>query len=1538
MMLVRRRILFLAILAVVLCNVTFAFAADEEDEDEPKVAPGLVATFATRDLAAPVAARIDNEVQFVWGSARPDLRLPAGSFVARWQGLLFTQAAGDYRFHIYAGGGRVELKLKGQTLLAVEAAEAAWHVSEPVKLGYAHSPLELTFQKTGADAVLKLDWSGPQFAVEPIPDRHLFHDPQQTPSSAFDEGRSLVRMLRCAACHQIPTEQDRLPAPALTHLGGNLHPNWIVDHLTTSATPYQPRRASEGTSADDASRTPPSPPAPLPQGARGDTALTRRMPHFALSQVDAEALAAYLLDASQPSPDVKLPKVQADEPKAAAAAPVHLDPRAAEEAKRVKAKAKARTSASVREGELLARSVGCLACHTIGSLGTATLFSGGDLSTIAQKRPAEFFLRWLDNPSALNAQHRMPVFKLSKLERDDLTAYLSTLRVANAPATTHQPRRASEGTSADDASRTPPSPPAPLPQGARGDKKTEPKSDKALVERGRKLFVAQSCTACHRGPVELPQADAAPALTASRIAQFGDDPASSCFGEPRAEKPRPGYRLDARRRQAIVKYLHTAMAPETNESLALDGRFVLQERNCTACHARGLGPGLAGEAPRITAAEPELLAVQPALLPPSLNGVGDKLTEAALDDALLLKHNPLRPWLRVRMPKFPLAAAELASLKGHLVNHDRIPDLPPPPEAATAGDDETAQRLAARRLVTADGFGCTSCHKIGSSEPVGITNIAAHGTDLTLLGDRIRKPWFDRWVRNPSRIIPRMEMPAIQLPVKGVMHDDVNLQLASVWKVLNEPGFTPPLPNPVRIVRSRNVPGIMERANILTDVFVIDGKTYDSAIVIGLPNRHNVLFDLETNRLVAWWTGDTAMQRTKGKSWYWEVGGAMVLAQDGVIKDRSIASELRKQSRDPNSDAQEGPFPTSQNLALLDQFGHSENGVDLNYRLSFDASSANAEPNLTVRQSFAPIAGGFRRRWEVQGKTSLPQLALLVAAGKLFQFGDNDRSVVAASLPGKPRLILRSPGNWRIDADGGVFVDLATAESTVIEIDYLVDLPVDTFPVEMPAVPNPPAVKINVVPGFEAVQLPLGIAEMPTGLAWRQDGSLVLTSLKGRVIIARDTNGDGLEDQLQTVSDDLAAPYGIAVAEEDGREVLDVVNKYALLRLFDDDADGYYERSVVAASGWGHTEDYHDWAVGLPKIPGDKLGYYVGLPCQQDDRAPAKAALRGQGLRLLARTPTLDDPRRFTVEPFCGGLRFPMGLAVNKAGDLFASDNQGNYNPFNEINHLVDGKRYGFINKLEAKPGFSPPVESPAVDLPHPWTRSVNGICFLDTPDKVRAARKGSGESEDLFGPFEGHMLGCEFNYRSLFRMALEQVDGVYQGSAFPLNEFPAAGQATFEGPTVCEVAPDGDLYIGNLQDSGWGGGRNTGSLVRMRPSGELPAGMAEIRAETDGFTILFTQPVSREAAAERAAYTVEMFRRISTPQYGGNDVDRQSVKVLQARVADDGRSVRLTVDKLKPGFVYEFHLANLAPRAPTGEAKFFPAEGFYTLKQLIIR
>ncbi len=111
---------------------------------------------------------------------------------------------------------------------------------------------------------------------------------------------------------------------------------------------------------------------------------------------------------------------------------------------------------------------------------------------------------------------------------------------------------------------------------------------------------------------------------------------------------------------------------------------------------------------------------------------------------------------------------------------------------------------------------------------------------------------------------------------------------------------------------------------------------------------------------------------------------------------------------------------------------------------------------------------------------------------------------------------------------------------------------------------------------------------------------------------------------------------------------MDVIHKHALLRLHDTDRDGRADRIETLASGWGVTDDYHDWAVGLEH---DAAGnYYVALPCQQDDRTAAAAHLRGKALKLVPRKPTADDPRPFAMEEICGGLRFPMGLALGATG------------------------------------------------------------------------------------------------------------------------------------------------------------------------------------------------------------------------------------------------------------------------------------------------
>ncbi len=306
------------------------------------------------------------------------------------------------------------------------------------------------------------------------------------------------------------------------------------------------------------------------------------------------------------------------------------------------------------------------------------------------------------------------------------------------------------------------------------------------------------------------------------------------------------------------------------------------------------------------------------------------------------------------------------------------------------------------------------------------------------------------------------------------------------------------------------------------------------------------------------------------------------------------------------------------------------------------------------------------------------------------------------------------------------------------------------------------------------------------------------------------------------------------------------------------------------------------------------------------------------------REPTSDNPRRFKIEPVSAGLRFPMGIAINGNGDIFASDNQGNYNPYNEINHLMPGKRYGFINKLEVRPDFKPPLEPPAVELPHPWTRSVNGLCFLVTPPVVREKI-----GRDVFGPFEGHLVGCEYTTLRLIRMTLDKIGATYQGAAYPMSVVPPPNEPTFEGPVVAAVAPDGDVYVGNMRDSGWGGGQNTGSIVRMRMTDDVPIGIRHVRATNDGFEIEFTGSIDGKQAKQARRYSVLSYRRISTPAYGGENVDERAEHVKKVEVAPDANLVNLHLDTMCAGHVYEIRV----DIAAADGRPLFPAEAYYTLR-----
>lgn len=1029
------------------------------------------------------------------------------------------------------------------------------------------------------------------------------------------------------------------------------------------------------------------------------------------------------------------------------------------------------------KGKQLVERLGCLACHTLNGVGKDALLGGGDLSRIAAKRPAGYFPAWLQHPERLNPLHRMPIFPLEKQEIADISTYLAGLG-----ETPSEPRSSGSGTT------------------------------------GRDIILAKRCAGCH----EIPGLSA----ESPRTWKFSPD-RPGCLGEPDAAKHQPGYRFSKDDRRAVIAFLSALPAKPAPQSRTQAGLRLLTANGCTNCHARGNEPGMREVVAQLGVQDPK---AQASLVPPALHDIGDKLHPEWLKNAVAGNAKRLRPWLAPRMPRFPLTTSEMEELTAALIAHDRVPPPETPKPSATKSEDLF---LAAHQLVGSKGLGCASCHAIGSSQPTE-TQPGALGPDLLLIGQRVRHEWFRRFLRDPARLNPGIEMPAIQLAVPAILNADVAAQRDALWIGLNSPTFTPPATGAIHTLTARaDGPAI-----ILRDLFEHGpNQATVRPFAVGLPNGHNILIDLDTLSLRRWWIGDFARQKVRGKKWYWETAGVTLFDQP---------------TSPPLLDVKPPPANSGETVGWLESYERTAKGVRLHYRLK--------EDQVVVEMTISPSKEGWSLRFFVS----------------------------------QARFDIRPP---RFQQGQGLSlgVDAVSSGSLKGELHFGSDVQPRREDLDEIAVPKRKPRTLPAMAGYEVTRLPLDDAVMPTALTWH-DGRLFVASLKGGIFVAEDSDGDGLPDRYRRYGDYLSAPFGLL---SDGKDLL-VTHRHELLRLKNDG-----KRSEVVATGWGVSADYHDWDVGPVR---DAAGrFYLSLSCQEDERPRAAALGRGKILQI-------DSTGKWSE--YAGGLRYAMGLVQNKRGDLFATDNQGVVNPFNELNHIRSGRHYGFFNKGESTAGVTTTL--PAVQIPHPWTRSVNGVALIP----------------DGFGPFAGQIIGADYTTRKLIRLSLQRVGDTYQGAAYPLSSKDVgliARDETFLGPVAVTFGPDGCLYVGSLIDSGWGGGNNRGAIERVKYVGPVPFGIREIRAHSAGFRLDFTAPVDAKLAASLEQYTLSCYHRIPRGGYETPDQDRTRVAIERVEVSADRRSVKLFVKPLRPTFVYDIAIGAIHG----GKERPFPAMAFYTLNEV---
>jgi cytochrome c2 len=520
---------------------------------------------------------------------------------------------------------------------------------------------------------------------------------------AYSRGRQMVEELGCFGCHTIAGfEKVQKVGPDLTRIAGKVNPTWLVEWIK------KPR-------------------AYLPK---------TKMPHFDLSDEDAVSIAAYLLRASQPMPELR---------------------------------SAYKAAAAVERGRKIVSTIGCLGCHRIPGIEVKVQPAGApsavspthalvsplappplpedqgfapDLSKIASKVNADWLFAWIKNPKQFRPTTRMPDLRLSDDEARAVTAFLMTL----------------------------------------GQKQSVSGVEREVgsVERiaaGERLIRKRGCFGCHDIKGFETSEKIAPDLSnfsRKRLLElfFGEavqvkqtwqdytfwklkDP--QIYATERVEQLMPSFNFTDDESKMLMVYLKSLsterVQPQFQRGLSdeeqaiQNGRTLVKRYNCNGCHViEGQGGAIAA-----------FYANETRIPPPLEVGMmheGEKVQATWLYQ-FLGRPTPLRPWLDVRMPTFGLSIEEATALTKYfaVMGKQQVPY-----EYVSVGEPSRELMNAGRLLMSKEYFDCFTCHQQGEKKPEGPPENWA--PDLSLTKRRLRPIWIGKWLKDPQKIQPGTKMPS----------------------------------------------------------------------------------------------------------------------------------------------------------------------------------------------------------------------------------------------------------------------------------------------------------------------------------------------------------------------------------------------------------------------------------------------------------------------------------------------------------------------------------------------------------------------------------------------------------------------------------------------------------------------------------------------------------------------------------------------------------------------------------------------------------
>jgi mono/diheme cytochrome c family protein len=364
---------------------------------------------------------------------------------------------------------------------------------------------------------------------------------------------------------------------------------------------------------------------------------------------------------------------------------------------------------------------------------------------------------------------------------------------------------------------------------------------------GARMFTMLRCAQCHQMKASDPPVPAFKPIPSLAAIDSSND--ASCIGN-NTRKGLPKYGLSKDQKSSILAALKAVKLGDLAKALSPKEKVnhQLTALNCYACHNRnGLGgPEPAREGYFRINGDGEL--GDEGRIPPTLTAVGGKLKKEALHGLLTTSQWRVRTdYMATRMPQF--GSANVGNLTDDLIAEASASKTVEATPAVNHKMIKTGKQLVGTSTKT-KGFACVNCHNVAGKKSLGVPAV-----DMATMYTRLRKDWFDRFLRDPGSINKKTRMPVFwpdgKSPFKDVLAGDTQKQIDAIWTYLSLGKSMPLPPGMQSLVQGNEItPG---DAPVIFRTFMTD--TSPRAIAVGNPELLHFAFDGNVIRLAKAWRG-----------------------------------------------------------------------------------------------------------------------------------------------------------------------------------------------------------------------------------------------------------------------------------------------------------------------------------------------------------------------------------------------------------------------------------------------------------------------------------------------------------------------------------------------------------------------------------------------------------------------------------------------------------------------------------------------------------